>query len=66
LREQESKVLVLIMDNPRITQDEIAEKLLIGRKLVQKSIHILKQSGVIVRIGGKRYGYWEVHPINKI
>lgn len=46
--------------NPEQTRDEIAVKINKTVRTVQRSIDKLKQSGKIIRIGNKNYGYWEI------
>ena len=54
-------VLNLIKENPHISRKEIAEKVGIAIKTVQKHINKLKFHGLIQRRGpATRGGYWEV------
>lgn len=60
LTKRQNEVLSLIIDNPRIEQEELVEILGINRSAVQKHINVLKNVNIIVRIGGKKLGYWEI------
>ena len=54
-------ILELIKINPYIYRKEIAEKIGIALKTVQKHINKLKYHGVIRRCGpATRGGYWEI------
>lgn len=50
----------MIRENASITIPQMAEKLSINRRTVQRAINSLKEKGIIERKGGKRYGYWDV------
>ena len=58
--ETRSSVLMLIKENPRITRQELEEKLNISSSAIQKHIKILKEQGSLVREGDTRRGYWIV------
>ena len=56
----EAKIIRLMKDNVHITQAELMQKLHVSRATVQRSIKTLTDSNRIVRVGGKRFGYWEI------
>lgn len=58
------KILELIIENPQITQTEMAEKLHITRRKVQTSIKILTDNGYIERIGSNKNGSWKVNDVD--
>lgn len=60
LGENEKKILLLIQENPKITQVDIKEQLGIARSNVQKIMKILVDNNIIERIGSKKTGYWNV------
>lgn len=60
LNENEEKVVLLIQDNPQITQVEIKEQLQMARSHVQKIMKSLIEKNIIERVGSKKTGYWEV------
>lgn len=55
-----ASLIALIRDNPRITQTEVVEKLHVSIRTVKRIVGRLSEKGIIIRKGGKRYGYWEV------
>ena len=54
-------IITLLNSNPQITQDEIAEATKVSVPSIKRTMKILSDNGKIVRIGGKRYGRWEVN-----
>ena len=56
----ENQVIELMKEKPSITQLEIAKHLELSRTKVQSVIRELLKSGKVERIGGKRYGKWNV------
>ena len=55
------KILRLIIDNKYITQKELSEKTGLSVRGVEKNIRLLKEDGRIIRIGGKKTGYWKIN-----
>ena len=53
-------LLKYMIENPKITYNELAEKLALGRRTVQRHIQSLKDEGQIRRVGSERSGHWEV------
>ena len=56
----ENQVMELMEEKPSVTQLEIAQHLELSRTKVQSVIRELLKSGKVERIGGKRYGKWNV------
>lgn len=56
----ELKILALLKENVSITTTEMAERLFVNRRTIQRGLDVLKGKGIIERKGGKRYGYWEI------
>ena len=56
----EERLLRALRENPQITQQELMKSLSVSRATIQRMIKSLSESGVIERIGGKRYGHWKV------
>ena len=56
----EVKILTLVKENASITTTEMAERLSVNRRTIQRGLDVLKDKGIIERKGGKRYGYWEI------
>lgn len=59
LTESEKKVLEILDDNPLVTYMEIADKLSVSRKTVSQKIKMLKDKGIIIRVGSAKKGYWK-------
>ena len=54
------KIINLIQENPNITRDELAEILGITPDGVKYHFYKLKKKGILIRIGGKKGGYWRI------
>ena len=54
------KIIALLTESPTLTQEELAESVKVSVPSVKRAMKILSDSGRIVRVGGKRYGHWEV------
>lgn len=54
------KIVLLIENNPKITQMELAEATGLSRRGVEKNITKLKKEGRIIRIGPAKGGLWQV------
>ena len=59
--EREQAIMELLIQNPHITQLEMAEKLELTRKQVQNVIKGLQEDGIIEREGSNRNGKWIVN-----
>ena len=58
--EMEIKVIIAILFSPRIKQKELAEQVGTSVSTIQRTIKKLVKEGKIVRVNGKRDGYWKV------
>ena len=56
----ELAILQLIIENPNITQKEIADRIGKSERTVKNKVASLKEKGYIQRLNGKRNGRWEV------
>ena len=54
------RIIEILKEEPDISQEVLADRLGSTRRIIQKHINVLKEEGRIERIGGKRYGHWEV------
>jgi ATP-dependent DNA helicase RecG len=54
------KIIEKINEQPDISQEALGESIGVTRRVVQKYINALKEAGRIERVGGKRYGHWEI------
>lgn len=61
LSEIEQKVLMCINEDNSINASEIAEKVQKGKRTVERIIKLLKEYGILVRIGSDRFGYWKIN-----
>lgn len=53
-------IIEIIEQNPHVTTAEIAMKLNISSRGIEKQIRKLRETGIIKRIGGRYGGYWEI------
>ena len=47
--------------NPKITQIDLAERIGVAYRTLKRKMDEMKKSGIIMRIGGKRYGHWKIN-----
>jgi ATP-dependent DNA helicase RecG len=55
------KIIDTIRENSKITIDELSEKTGIARRTLVRYMNILQDENRIVRVGGKRYGHWQIN-----
>lgn len=55
------RIIEILKEQPDISQETLGENLGVTRRIVQKYINALKEAGRIERVGGKRYGHWEIN-----
>ena len=60
LKPSEKKVLASILESPDDTASQMAEKLEVGKRTVERALARLQELGMIERIGSKRDGRWIV------
>lgn len=60
LNNTQEKILSLIKEDNIITQEQIADKMKINRVNVAKNIRILKEKGLIARVGSNKNGKWKI------
>lgn len=53
-------VFSLLKEKPNISSKEIAERLHVAPRTIQRSLSLLSNQGKIRRIGTQRRGYWEI------
>jgi predicted HTH transcriptional regulator len=58
--ENQRKILLIIKQDPSVSQDEIATIVGISRIHVNKNMKKMEQKGIIKRIGPDKGGHWEV------
>ena len=59
LPKSHAAVLKIIRENPLFKTDQIAKAAGLGRTRISQIIADLKEMGKLVRVGGKRAGFWE-------
>ena len=52
--------MALINQNAKITIDNMAGVIGITKRNIEKNIKILKDDGILLRVGGKKQGHWEI------
>lgn len=57
----EDRILDELRRNPSLNQKELANMLHTSVPSVQRAMSRLKDDGRLIRKGGKRFGYWEIH-----
>jgi ATP-dependent DNA helicase RecG len=60
LNDTQRQILSLLAGNPRMTAREIATELGINERNTKKNIKVLRNAGLLARIGADRGGHWEV------
>jgi predicted HTH transcriptional regulator len=60
LVENQKRMLFLMGENPKISKREMSEAIRINSSAIDKSIISLKKKGILLRVGSKNDGYWQV------
>lgn len=56
----QNKIIELIVNDKRITQSEIAEKLDVNVRTVKRNFKVLIENCIVERIGSDKTGYWQI------
>ena len=59
----QEKIINLIRKNPAITQVEMAKILNLTRDGISSNIKILKEKGIIERVGSTKNGSWKINVV---
>ncbi len=59
-KKSRQKIVDLISSDPYVTTEQLVEKMGISRDGVNYNIRELKKTGVLRRVGGRKFGHWEV------
>lgn len=51
----------VLQKKPKITQNQLAKLFNVSSRSLQRRMDELKSAGRIERVGGKRYGHWQVN-----
>ena len=54
------KILEILIKNPKATVPELAQEIGISTRAIEKQIQKLKESGMLIRSGGRKEGHWHV------
>lgn len=57
---KEARLLRLLKGNPTLRTDELAMELGVSLRTIKSIIAALRKDGKLERVGGKKYGHWEV------
>ena len=57
----ELRVLAILKQNPRLTQQELSKQLAIPLATIKRTMMGMVEKSTLVRKDGKRYGYWEIN-----
>ena len=63
LNDTQRKIVHILSDNSQLTASKVADKLGLGSRGVEKNIKKLRESGILIRHGSPRAGYWEVNAV---
>ncbi|UCH95991.1 MAG: putative DNA binding domain-containing protein [Candidatus Aminicenantes bacterium] len=62
LSKNQNLILQLLLENKELSIEKLAESLGIAARSIERNISILKDKGLLERIGSDRTGYWKVTP----
>ena len=54
------RIVSVLKNEPSITIDKLSERLNVARRSLVRYMNILQESNRIKRIGGKRFGHWDI------
>jgi len=55
------RILELLIDNPKITMAEMAERLNVAKRTIEREVKQLRETGRVEHVGSKRFGYWKIN-----
>ena len=55
-----SKIIEVCLENPSITIPEMAQRIAVTERSIQRNIRNLQRVGLLKRAGGRKEGHWEV------
>lgn len=58
---EEQKIIDLIIDNPNITQNELAKALNVTERTIKRRMKTMQDKDLIKRENGKRNGQWVIN-----
>lgn len=54
------RILELMLNDSAITMSKMSEELNVTTRTVEREVKKLRESGRVERVGGKRYGHWQI------
>jgi len=57
---RESIILRAIKDNPHTTTEQLSKEIGVSLRTIKSTMKVMENNRQIIRINGKRYGYWKV------
>ncbi len=60
LNKTETKAIHLLIENPAYNAEELAEKIDVTKRTIERTFHSLQKKGFLERVGSKRDGRWMV------
>lgn len=60
LNATQESIIACMRDNPNVTIGQLAKKIGLSESGIKKNIRILKNMGIIERVGADKNGYWSV------
>ena len=58
---RQGMIINAIKENSRITLEQIAQEIGISKATVKREVTLMRQDGIIIRIGSNKAGYWEIN-----
>lgn len=60
MKTTQDKILFLIKENPKITQDIMSKEIGFSRSAISSNIKKMKENKILERVGSDREGYWKI------
>jgi ATP-dependent DNA helicase RecG len=60
ITENHRKITMLLSQNNRFSLSNLAQMIEISKRKILKNVNVLKDRGLLVRIGSPKSGYWQV------
>ena len=60
INDRQNKIIELITNNNRITQNEIANIIGVNVRTIKRNFKILIDNSIVERIGSDKTGYWQI------
>ena len=60
LSKTDENVLKILQNNPNLTRKDISKRLNLTVRTIQRSLDKLVKNNLILRMGSKKIGYWEI------